>query len=61
MAGNKRILLITNSEPGQANVHLVVSQELLKQDATLDLHIASSAPLEKGVVNAVPGATFHKL
>ncbi|OHW90540.1 UDP-glucoronosyl and UDP-glucosyl transferase [Colletotrichum incanum] len=61
MAERKRILLITNSELGQANVYLAVGQELLKQDTTIDLHIASFAPLEKGVVSAVPGATFHKL
>ncbi|KAK1978938.1 UDP-glucoronosyl and UDP-glucosyl transferase [Colletotrichum cereale] len=61
MAERKKILLITNSELGQANVYLAVSQELLRQDPTLDLHIVSFAPLEKGVAGAVPGATFHKL
>ncbi|WYZ42447.1 hypothetical protein EsH8_VI_000146 [Colletotrichum jinshuiense] len=61
MSERKRILLITNSELGQANVYLAVSQELLKQDPTLDLHICSFAPLEKGVAAAAPGATFHEL
>lgn len=41
-----RILLITNSELGQANVFLAVAQELLRLRPTLDLHFCSFKPFK---------------
>ena len=57
----KAILLLTNSEHGQANVMLAVLHELL-QHRDLDIHIASFRQLQSRVAEVGSGpnhATFH--
>lgn len=49
MAEQRSVLLLTNSELGQANVFLAVSHELVRIDPTLKLHIASFAALSTEV------------
>lgn len=49
MAEEKRVLMLTNAELGQANIFLAVSHELVSLDPSLKLHIASFAPLAKHV------------
>ncbi|OAQ60786.1 UDP-glucoronosyl and UDP-glucosyl transferase [Pochonia chlamydosporia 170] len=49
MAEPKRVLLLTNSELGQANVFLAATYELLQLDATVTIYICSFAPLGKSV------------
>ncbi|KAK3318771.1 hypothetical protein B0H66DRAFT_622909 [Apodospora peruviana] len=47
----KRVLLLTNSEHGQANVYLATSYALLTlPDEDVDVHFASFAPIHKFVV-----------
>ena len=63
----KKILFLTSSEFGQANVILAVAYELLLRQEC-DIHIASFAPLQKRIedlnalipTNATP-ATFHAI
>jgi hypothetical protein len=65
--GRKRIMFLTSSEFGQANVILAVAYELLLRQE-YDVHIASFAPLEGRIhnlnvllpQNATP-ATFHTI
>ncbi|KAI1496621.1 glycosyltransferase family 1 protein [Biscogniauxia marginata] len=71
MSDSKRVLLMTNSEYGQANVHLAVAHALLQQDDHVEVHIASFRPLRKSVLGIsdlacrdAPGArpiAFHEL
>ncbi|KAH7311302.1 UDP-glucoronosyl and UDP-glucosyl transferase family protein [Stachybotrys elegans] len=49
MAEPKRILMLTNSELGQANVFLATAYELIRLDPALKLHIASFPGLSKHV------------
>lgn len=41
MSRPKSVLLLTNSELGQANVHLAVAYSIIQQDPTVQVHIAS--------------------
>jgi hypothetical protein len=52
MSVPKRVLLLTNSERGQANVFLAACHALLDQDEDVEVHVASFAPLEKPVQEA---------
>jgi hypothetical protein len=45
----KRLLLLSNSELGQANVFLAVSHALMMTDANVEIHIASYPALKKSV------------
>lgn len=45
----KKVLMLTNSEHGQANVFLATAYELLQLDAKLDVHICSFSSLEEPV------------
>jgi hypothetical protein len=45
----KKILLLTNSEHGQANVYLAVSHALLDSEDAVEVHLASFAPIAKFV------------
>lgn len=45
----KRVLLLTNSEHGQANVYLAVSHSLLSLEQDVEVHLASFPPIEKFV------------
>ncbi len=50
MSPSRRILLITNSEHGQANVFLAVSYALLTlKDEDVEVHFASFSPVEKNL------------
>ncbi|ETS84356.1 hypothetical protein PFICI_02381 [Pestalotiopsis fici W106-1] len=67
----KKVLMLTNSEHGQANVHLAVAYAMLQQDPSTEVHIASFPRLAKFVtemsdfaVQNIPGASpiqFHGL
>jgi hypothetical protein len=67
----KRVLLLTNSEHGQANVHLAVAYALLQQDPSTEVHIASFPRLAGFVtemsdfaVRSIEGASpiqFHEV
>lgn len=45
----KKILLLTNSEHGQANVYLAVSHALLHLEDAVEVHLASFSPIAKFV------------
>ncbi|ODA80786.1 hypothetical protein RJ55_03745 [Drechmeria coniospora] len=49
MAEERRILMLTNAELGQANIFLAVSHELMRLDSSLKLHICSFAELSTSV------------
>ena len=52
----KRVLLVTNSEHGQANVYLATSYALLTlEDEDVEVHFASFPPIQK-FVNSTFGA-----
>ncbi|CAG9945057.1 unnamed protein product [Clonostachys rosea f. rosea IK726] len=64
MAEEKRVLMLTNAELGQANIFLAVSHELVSLDPSLKLQIASFAPLAKhvnsiGISSSSPDAKPH--
>lgn len=71
MPGNQKILMLTNSEHGQANVFLSVACALAQQDQATEIHIASFSRLSsfvketsEFVVQTVPRAGpfhFHEL
>ena len=58
-----RILLISNSELGQANVFLAVTHELLRLDPTLEIHLCSFPPFSKLLASFGSKAEiiFHEL
>jgi hypothetical protein len=51
----KKILFLTNSQYGEAQVVIAVSHELLRR-GNCDVHIASNSPLSKGVKELDDGA-----
>lgn len=67
----KKILMLTNSEHGQANVHLAVAYAMLEQEPSTEVHIASFPRLAQFVgemsdfaVQSIPGASpirFHEV
>lgn len=61
--GGNRILFLTNSERGQANVFLAVIQEIvhLDIDSSLDLHVCSFAPLSTIISKLQLPVSFHEL
>lgn len=71
MASPKKILQLTNSEHGQANVHLAVASSIILSDPTVQIHIASYPRLADFVSEASDFAiqkspeaspfVFHKL
>lgn len=71
MSQPKKILQLTCSEHGQANVHLAVAHALTEQDPSVEIHIGSFSQLSNSVkgasdhvVKSVPGASpfhFHEL
>ena len=74
MAPKHKLLFMTNSEHGAANVHLAVSYEILTQYPDVEVHFLSFPGLEKQVravstqaSETVPGAAkvapiiFHTL
>ncbi|KAJ3488220.1 hypothetical protein NLG97_g6239 [Lecanicillium saksenae] len=48
-SSKKKVLMLTNSEHGQANVFLATAHELLQLDAKLEVHICSFQSLEEPV------------
>jgi hypothetical protein len=52
MVGNKRLLLLTNSDFGQANVVLATAHELGLACQGVEIHIASFQDLRGGVNDA---------
>ncbi|RCI11516.1 hypothetical protein L249_7712 [Ophiocordyceps polyrhachis-furcata BCC 54312] len=68
-SNNRKILLLTNSELGEANVFLALSPALLQADPDVEVHLASFASLKQHVdqVNAnfveqaLPSIIFHEI
>ncbi|KAJ3547461.1 hypothetical protein NM208_g1497 [Fusarium decemcellulare] len=62
-----KVLMLTNSERGQANVFIATAHALLERDPTIEIHVASFGRLEKTLRDALvnDGAkgpvTFHAL
>lgn len=53
----RKVLMLTNSELGQANVFIASTHALLHQDSAVDVHIASFPSLEKTLTKALGVST----
>ncbi|KAM0414716.1 hypothetical protein ACHAPT_013455, partial [Fusarium lateritium] len=63
----RKVLMLTNSELGQANIFIATAHALLERDPNADIHVASFPQLEKTLSSALakPGQqspiSFHAL
>lgn len=60
MSSTKKVIFLTNSEPGASNINLAVCHELLSQ-LSLEIHIISFPTLEESVSAVSHRITFHAL